>query len=276
MAGGFGKRSNTVKRFFLLMGKRYPTIPPSFRQNYFPPRGGVPLWRKKPAKQHLASPIYLHPIYQGWTYWLKSFEIDFIEVLWLHCIEADDDPAGCRMAQVRKSCVNTQRRWTIPVRNGLILTKAHIPRKSNNSRGIVVRIFYRQVEKKYLSRYIIIWKSRLHFRHPSSFRWWQHVLSRGFLATSAISVAASAAYAPSWGKHSRSSLSLQTLLGANILDQALGRWPGLRRRNPSPWELTSKPWQGSPSLNLRRRGQRLRIGWGEGGVTIIWGLILQF
>ena len=143
-------------------------------------------------------------------------------------------------------------------------TKAHIPRKSNNSRGIVVRIFYRQVEKKYLSRYIIIWKSRLHFRHPSSFRWWQHVLSRGFLATSAISVAASAADAPSWGKHSRSSLSLQTLLGANILDQALGRWPTLRRRNPSPWELTSKPWQGSPSPNLRRRGQRLRIGWGRG------------
>ena len=65
----------------------------------------------------------LHPIYQGWTYWLKSFEIDFIEVLWLHGIEADDDPAQCRMAQVRKSCVNTQQRRTIPVRNGLIVQK---------------------------------------------------------------------------------------------------------------------------------------------------------
>ena len=43
----------------------------------------------------------------------------------LHCIEADEDPVQeCRMAQVRKSCVNTQQRWTIiPVRNGLIIQK---------------------------------------------------------------------------------------------------------------------------------------------------------
>ena len=178
----------------------------------------------------------------------------------VHCIEADENPVQeCSsekvMCQHSAAMDNTS---VLPY-----CTKAHNPGKSNNSGGIVVRIFYRRVEKKYVSRYIIIWKSRLHFRHPSSFRWWQHVLSRGFLTTSAISVVASAAYAPSWGKHSRSSLSLQTLLGANILDQALGRWPGSRRRNPSPWELTSKPWQGSPSPNLRRKGQRLRIGWGR-------------
>ena len=204
MARGFGKRSNTVKRFFLLMGKRYPTIPPFLRQKYFPPRGGgTPLAEKTCQTAFGFSLISTSNLSRlnvlAWIIWNRFYR-SFMVALhssWWGPSWVQDGSSEKVMCQHSAATYNTSEERPD-------YTKAHIPTKSNNSRGIVVTTFYRQVEKKYLSRYIIIWKSRLHFRHPSSFRWWQHVLSRGFLATSAISVAASAAYAPSWCKHSRS------------------------------------------------------------------------